>query len=214
MILRSGRTALFNGPQTIAVERRALPEPGPREVRVRLEGCGVCGSNLPVWEGRPWFEYPRPAGSPGHEGWGMVDHVGAEVSELKSGDRVAVLSQHAFADYDIADAANVVRLPPALAGQPFPGEALGCAMNVLRRSDLHAGQTVAVVGVGFLGALLVNLAAKAGARVIAVSRRGFAREIARRMGASETLSFDDFAGAVGAVRELTGGAGCPRVIEA
>src|SRR3954471_8906429 len=165
----SGRIAVLNAPHSVAVHRQPLAEPGPRQLRVRLEGCGVCGSNLPVWEGRPWFEYPRPAGSPGDEGWGRVDAVGAEVDGFRPGDRVAVLSYHAFADYDLADADQAVRLPASLDGRPFPGEALGCAINVLRRSDIRARQTVAVVGVGFLGALLVNLAKNAGARVIAIS---------------------------------------------
>ncbi len=49
-------------------------------------------------------------------------------------------------------------LPPELAGQPFPGEPLGCAMNIFRRSDIQPGQTVAIVGIGFLGALLTRLA--------------------------------------------------------
>jgi threonine dehydrogenase-like Zn-dependent dehydrogenase len=210
----NGRTAVLNGPQSVTLLRQAPVAPAPRQIRVRLEGCGVCGSNLPVWEGRPWFEYPRPAGSPGHEGWGRVDAVGEEVAEFRAGDRVAVLSYHAFADYDLAEADQAVRLPAELDGQPFPGEALGCAMNVLRRSDLRAGQTVAVVGIGFLGALLVSLAAGAGARVIALGRRRFARELAHRMGAAETVPLGDAHAAVGAVKELTGGRGCERVIEA
>ena len=45
------------------------PQPGLREVRVRLIGSGVCASNIALWEGRPWFRYLAPPGSPGHEGW-------------------------------------------------------------------------------------------------------------------------------------------------
>src|SRR3954465_12308706 len=119
----TGRVAILHGPRATSVVTRPRPTPGPRQIRVRLEGCGVCGSNLPVWEGRPWFEYPRPAGSPGHEGWGRVDAVGAEGDGFRVGDRVAVLSYHAFADYDVAEADQAVRLPAALNGQPFPGEA-------------------------------------------------------------------------------------------
>lgn len=213
-MMRSGRTAVFEGPRSIRVESAPLPAPGPRQVRVRLEGCGVCGSNLPVWEGRPWFDYPRAPGSPGHEGWGVVDARGDEVESISTGQRVAMLSYHAFAEYDVADVASVVVLPAALNGQPFPGEALGCAMNVAERSLIRAGETVAVVGVGFLGAVLVSLAAKAGARVIALSRRPAAREIARRLGAAATLGIDDAPAAIAAVRELTGGRGCECVIEA
>ena len=74
----------------------------------------------------------------------------------------------------------MVPLPAALDGVPFPGEPLGCAINIFRRSDIEAGQTVAIVGIGFLGALLTQLAAHAGARVIAISRRPFALDVARR----------------------------------
>lgn len=209
-----GRIAVLDAPRTARIESRARPPVGPRQVRVRLEGCGVCGSNLPVWEGRPWFTYPFAAGAPGHEGWGVIDEVGADVSRVKPGDRVAALSYHAFAEFDVADADRVVPLPSLLDGQPFPGEALGCALNVFQRSEIRCGDTVAIVGVGFMGALLANLASRHGARVIAISRRPFALEMARRMGAHETLILGDPAEAIGAVHELTGGAGCTRVIEA
>lgn len=205
---------MLTAPRSVALQRGSLPELAPNRVRVRLHGCGVCGSNLPVWEGRPWFNYPLAAGAPGHEGWGVVDAVGEGVSAVREGDRVALLSYNAFAEYDAAEESQVVRLPSALGEQPFPGEALGCAMNVLRRCDLAPGQTVAVVGVGFLGAMLVRLATNAGARVIAISRRPFALETARAMGAAETLGLRDNAEVVGAVRKLTGGRGCERVIEA
>jgi threonine dehydrogenase-like Zn-dependent dehydrogenase len=206
--------AVLTAPRNARVEIRTMPTIGPRQLRVRLEGCGVCGSNLPVWEGRPWFSYPFDDGAPGQEGWGRVDEIGSEVENVRPGDRVAALSYRAFADYDVADASSVVRLPPALDGRPFPGEALGCAMNVFRRSGIEAGQTVAIVGIGFMGALLVNLAVRRGARVIAISRRPFALELARRMGAQETIPLGETSRTAGAVREITKGAGCERVIEA
>jgi len=189
-----------------------MPAPGPQQVRVRLEGCGVCGSNLAPWEGRPWFNYPFESGAPGHEGWGEVDCVGEKVATIKPGDRVAILSYHAFANYDLADEAKVVVLPQSLKKKPFPGEALGCAFNVFRRSEIKPGQTVAVIGIGFLGGLLTALAAQAGARVFAISRRPFALTIARQMGACEAIASDS--DCAGQIKELTGGAGCHCVIEA
>jgi threonine dehydrogenase-like Zn-dependent dehydrogenase len=177
-----------------------------------MQGSGVCGSSVPVWEGRDWFEYPLAPGAPGHEGWGIIDALGPQVQRCRVGERVAVLSYNAFAQYDLADASAVVPLPAALDGMPFPGEPLGCAMNIFRRSDIRAGQTVAVVGVGFLGALLVQLAAQAGARVIGISRRPFAQHIARTMGAHEVFGTDDAAALVEQVQQMTGG-GCERVIE-
>lgn len=207
------RAAVLDGPRSVRLEERPLPTPGPRQVRVRLEGCGVCGSNLGVWEGRPWFRYPLSPGAPGHEGWGRIDAIGSEVHGLHVGDRVSVLSYNAFAEVDLADASNVVPLPPSLDNSPFPGEALGCAMNVFRRSDIRAAQNVAIVGIGFLGAVLTSLAARAGARVIAVSRRPAALEVALRMGASEAVALEGPA-VVSQVRSLTGDHGCERVIEA
>jgi threonine dehydrogenase-like Zn-dependent dehydrogenase len=221
MSQRTMRAAVLAGHQEICLAETAVPEPGPGEVRVRLVGCGICASNLPVWEGRPWFDYPRPAGTPGHEGWGYVEALGSGVRDLAEGDPVTLLSYAAFAEYDVAPAANVVKLPAAWDGQPAPGEPLGCAINVFRRSGITAGQTVAIVGIGFLGALLTSLASQAGARVIAVSRRPFALAIARQCGAVETVAIpedDTVADTVAAAREtvqaLTNGEGCHCVIEA
>ncbi|MBN8228522.1 zinc-binding dehydrogenase [Corallococcus macrosporus] len=208
------RAAVVGGPRGTRVERVARPEPGPGQVRVRMEGCGVCGSNLPVWEGREWFRYPLAPGAPGHEGWGVVDALGPDVSGLKPGDRVAMLSSSAFAEYDLADAASTVVLPPSLAGKPFPGEPLGCAMNIFRRSDIQPGQTVAIIGIGFLGAVVTRLAANAGARVIAITRRPWALELARGYGATECIPMDDHHRIIARVKALTGDALCDRVIEA
>jgi threonine dehydrogenase-like Zn-dependent dehydrogenase len=207
------RAAVITGPGTAEIADVPTPDPGPGEVLVAIEGCGVCGSDLPVWEGRPWFAYPRAPGAPGHEGWGEVVAVGAGVRSPAAGARVAAISFASDAEFDVAAADAVVTLPGELDGQPFPGEALGCAMNVARRSDFAAGQTVAVVGIGFLGALLVQLAARAGARVIAVSRRPYALQVARQMGAEHVLGSDDDSDVVAAVEELTGGALCDRVLE-
>jgi threonine dehydrogenase-like Zn-dependent dehydrogenase len=208
------RAAVIAGPRQIELEHRTLPEPAPGQVRVRLEGCGVCGSSLPLWEGRPWFQYPTDPGSPGHEGWGVVDIVGEGVSGLRPGDRVAALSYRAYAEYDIAPADAVVPLPATLADQAFPAEPLGCAVNIFRRSDIHAGQTVVIIGIGFMGALLTRLASRAGARVIAISRRPFALDVARELGADIAITLDDHHRILGEVRQLTAGEGAERVIEA
>src|SRR5215510_13813374 len=107
------RAAVIVAPGVARVEDVPRPHPGPGQVRVRLEGCGVCASNLGPWQGGPWFEYP-----------------------LRPGSR-------------------------SLEGTPVPGEALGCAINVFERSDIRAGQSVAIVGIGFLGALLTRLSTRA-----------------------------------------------------
>jgi threonine dehydrogenase-like Zn-dependent dehydrogenase len=205
--------AVVTAPRTAVLNQQRLGELPPGGLRIRLQGCGVCGSNLPVWEGRPWFRYPLEPGAPGHEGWGLIDAVGADVNMLRPGMRVATLALNAFAEYAVTEATHAVQLPPQLDRQPFPGEALGCAINVFRRADVHQGQTVAVVGIGFLGALLVSLASRAGAKVLAVGRRPFALQMARLMGAEEVFEMGD-PGTLSEIMELTRGQGCPRVIEA
>jgi threonine dehydrogenase-like Zn-dependent dehydrogenase len=160
------------------------------------------------------MQFPTEPGGLGHEGWGVIDAVGEGVSGLAIGDRVAALSYKSYAEYDIAEADAVVPLPASLREAPFPGEPLGCAMNIFRRSDIHAGQTVAIVGIGFLGAILCRLASDAGARVIAVSRRAYSLDVARRFGAAETIAMTDHNGIIEQVKALTGGKFCERVIEA
>ena len=208
------RAAVIAAPGEVRVDEVARPEPAAGEVRVALEGCGVCASNLEPWAGPGWMQFPTDPGGLGHEGWGVIDALGADVTGLSVGDRVAMLSGHAFAEYDVARAHNVARLPDALAGMPVPGEPIGCAMNIFRRADIGAGQTVAIVGIGFLGAILTRLARDAGARVIAISRRAESLELARRFGAAETITMDDHWAIIERVKALTGESLCERVIEA
>jgi threonine dehydrogenase-like Zn-dependent dehydrogenase len=207
------RAAVLAGPRRFELVEVPRPKPGPGEVLVRLEGCGVCGSNLPPWQGRAWFRYPFAPGAPGHEGWGRVAEVGPGVSELAQGDRVALLSGAAFADFDVVPADRAVPIPAVIEG-PFPGEALGCAANVLRRSGVGRGHLVAVVGAGFLGLVALRLAVLAGSRVVALSRRETALRRATAYGAEAAIATADRDDVVEAVRELGGGRLCDVVIEA
>ena len=206
--------AVVVAPCHLEIREAPIPVPGAGEVLVRLEGCGVCASNLPPWEGKPWFNYPMATGALGHEGWGRVTAVGSEVTDFAPDERVAMLSGHAYAHYDVADAGSVVHLPRALDGEPFPAEPLGCALNIFRRAAIARDDVVAIVGIGFLGALLVQLAAAAGARVLAITRRPFALRLAREAGASHTIVLDDHHRVIEEVRQLTGGRFCDVVIEA
>lgn len=207
------KAAVIAAPRDARVESVARPDPGPGQLRVKLEGCGVCGSNLPTWEGREWFKYPLQPGAPGHEGWGVVDALGPGVQGIQVGDRVATLSNSAFAEFQVVDAHSVVVLPESLEGKPFPGEPLGCAVNIFRRADIQPGQTVAIIGIGFLGALVTKLASLASARVLAISRRPFALELAAKYGAAECIPMDDHWRIIERVKQLTGGEMCERVIE-
>ncbi len=208
------KAAVIAEPEQCLLVETEMPMPAENQVRIRLQGCGVCASNLPVWEGKPWFSYPLEPGKPGHEGWGVIDAVGTEVTGFAPGERVAFLSDHAYAEYDVADVDALVRLPETLADVPVPGEPLGCAMNVFERSEIKHGQAVAIVGIGFLGALLTSLCANAGAKVIAISRRTSALQTAEKMGAAHLVVMDDHWRIVEEVKGLTNGEGCDCVIEA
>lgn len=211
---RSMRAARITQARRLTLEEVPLPEVGPREVRFRVEGCGVCASNLGPWLGLPWTSYPLAPGESGHEAWGVVDQVGAEVAAVKPNDRIAAISFHAYAEYDVAAEDAVFRLPPELDGVPFPGEPLACAMNIFARSGIRSGHTVAIIGVGFLGALLTRLAAAAGARVLAISRRASSLELATTMGADQVIPMHDHGAIIQEVQRLTEGQLCDRVIEA
>lgn len=207
---QGARAAVLAAPHRFELREVPRADPAPGQVRVRLEGCGVCGSNLPPWQGRPWFRYPFTRGEPGHEGWGTVVAVGRGVRSVREGDRVALLSTASFADEETVAAELAVPIPPGLPG-PFPGEALGCAVNVVRRSRIREGDAVAVVGTGFLGLGVIRLAALAGARVIALSRRATGLALARRLGAAEALSLDE---AAARIAQLDRGRACDVAIEA
>jgi len=204
--------AILTGPGAIELARVPVPAPGPGEVRIAVEGCGVCASNLEPFAGQPWLTYPGEPGGLGHEGWGVVDAVGDGV-DLAPGTRVATLSGRSYAEYDLATAEQVIPLPPELAAQPFPAEPFGCAFNVAARADLRPGEWTAIIGAGFIGAVVTHVAARAGARIIAISRRAESRALARAMGAEVTLPMDDHWRIIEAVKTVTGDALCPRVIE-
>lgn len=207
------RAAVLTGAGEFKIQDVPMPEPGRGQARIRLEGCGVCASNLAPWEGPEWMHFPTEPGALGHEGWGVVDVLGEGVSRIAAGDRVGFLSAKAYAEYDLAEAAQVVALPEALKEVDLPLEPFGCAMNIFRRSEIGAGQTVAIIGIGFLGAVLVSLATNVGARVIAISRRQESLDRARLMGPIHAISMHDHMDIIERVRELTNGKFCERVIE-
>ena len=208
------QAASFAGNKKITVTEAALPTPGPTQVLVKLEGCGVCASNIPTYEGREWFSYPQEPGAGGHEGWGTVIQAGNAVKDLQVGDRVAMLSYGSYAEYDVAEENACMKLEGALADKAFPGEPLGCAINIFNRSDIQPGQTVAIIGIGFLGALLTQLCKDRGATVIALSRRDYSLEVAKACGADHTIPLLDHWQIIEQVKQLTGEKWCDRVIEA
>ena len=207
------RSATLIEPRQFRIDTMGLPEPGEGEVRIRVQGCGVCGSDMGPWKGIPGLSYPMQPGAPGHEVFGTVEALGAGVEGLRVGQPVTALTYRAYAEYDLAKADSIVPLPDALAGRTVLGEPVACAVNVMHRSGVEEGDVVVLLGTGFLGTLLLQLLqARRPSRVFAVSRRRLAPELADRLGVHESLTYDDdVRGRVGAA---TGGRRADVVLEA
>lgn len=212
---------------------RDIPQPGPRQVRIKVEACGICHSDVLVKDGLwPGIQYPRV---PGHEIAGRVDAVGSEVTEWSEGQRVGVgwHGGHCFVcdpcrrgdfamcvrrkvtgvDFDGGFASHVVVGAEAVAAIPdeLPAEEAGpfmCAgvtvYNALRNSGARGGDVVAVHGIGGLGHLGVQYARKMGFVTIALGRGRDKEELAKKLGAHHY--FDTESGDTAAQLQKLGGA--------
>jgi len=211
--MRAAQVKGAHGP--IELAEREIPEPGPGQVRVRVEACGVCHSDVLTKEGLlPGMSYPRV---PGHEIAGVVDALGAGIAGWARGDRVGVgwhgghcgycdscrrgdfvtcqIAQQipgisydgGYADYAVVPAGALARIPEGLS--PVEAGPLMCAgvttFNSLRNSGARGGDAVAILGLGGLGHLGVQFAAKLGFRTIAIARGKDKEPLARKLGAHE-----------------------------
>jgi len=196
------------------VVSRDVRDPGPGEIRVEVEACGVCHSDAVTRSGAyPGLKLPRV---PGHEIAGRVDAVGAGVTAWKAGDRVGVgwhgghcfqctpcrkgdfincekaqitgvTSDGGYAEYAVVRSEAAARIPDGLdAADAGPLLCAGVTtFNSLRNSGARPGDTVAVQGIGGLGHLAVQFASRMGFRTVAVSRGADKEALARELGAHE-----------------------------
>jgi D-arabinose 1-dehydrogenase-like Zn-dependent alcohol dehydrogenase len=195
------------------IVEREIPKPGPREVRIKVQACGVCHSDVLTKEGlMPGIQYPRV---PGHEVAGFVDELGAGVSEWKKGQRVGVgwhgghdgtclacrrgdfrncqnqkisgiSYDGGYQQYMVAPAEALAAIPEGLTD--VEAAPLLCAgittYNALRHSGAMPGDLVAVQGIGGLGHLGVQFANKFGYKVAAIGRGPENAALAKKLGAS------------------------------
>lgn len=201
-----GRIARLVGPRSSGVTTDEVGSPAEGEVLVRVLACGVCASELHAWEG-PLSAYPVAMG---HEPVGVVVEPGSGVTGVAVGDRVTGRAGPAFADYLLADQGDLVVVPSDMSLADAIGEPLGCVVEGLRRTHVGPGDSVAVVGLGYMGLLTLELlhVGQAG-RVVAIDPRADARSVALQLGASEALApgEDEIAARTGAfdvVIEATG----------
>ncbi|WP_205472185.1 zinc-binding dehydrogenase [Nocardioides sp. SYSU D00038] len=179
------RIAVLRGPRSFEIEDAPVPEPAADEVLVRVVGSGVCASELETWlDGPPPGEERRP----GHEVSGVVTALGADVTSLAVGDRVGVwVTERGFAEYVAVRAAYCFPvgdgpLDVALA------EPVACSVNAVEAADVRLGDDVVVIGAGFMGNLVQQLAALRGPRhVIVADARRDALERAEALGATRVV---------------------------
>jgi D-arabinose 1-dehydrogenase-like Zn-dependent alcohol dehydrogenase len=212
--MRSVQVSKPKGPFEIV--ERDIPEPGPMQVRIKVQACGICHSDSFTKEGLfPGIQYPRV---PGHEIAGVIDEVGKEVSQWQPKQRVAVgwhgghcghcescrrgdfvTCRYAqvpgisydggYADYVIAPTEALAIIPDELSATD--AAPLMCAgittYNALRNSGARAGEVVAILGIGGLGHLGVQFAAKMGFRTIAIARGKDEEELVKKLGARQYI---------------------------
>src|SRR5436305_416105 len=193
---------------------RSIPEPARNQVRVKVEACGICHSDVLVKEGLwPGLQYPRV---PGHEIAGRIDAIGDGVTNWKAGQRVgvgwhgghcfvcdfcrrgdfvlcrnekitAIHFDGGYAEYIVAPAEAVALIPDDLpAAEAAPLMCAGITVfNSLRNSKARGGDLVAVQGIGGLGHLGIQYARQMGFRTVAIGRGADKQPLAKKLGAHQ-----------------------------
>jgi propanol-preferring alcohol dehydrogenase len=212
------RAALLPGVgRALELVERPLPEPGPGEVRVRVQACGVCGSDLFLQKGG--FGADKLPVVPGHEAAGVVDALGDGVAGWHPGEQVALYYidadpqgrwarrgreqlepgltrmgvdvDGAFAEYVVRPAHTLVRPPRPIAPAQLAvlTDAVATPYHALVRvARLEAGECVLVLGIGGVGSNAVQLARRMGAHVVAASRGAAKLRLAQELGAAATVA--------------------------
>lgn len=176
------RQSILVRPRQSVVEERPAPQTGRRDVLVRVKVCGVCASELHGWS-QASGTYPKEYG---HEVTGEVMAVGADVEAFRPGQLVTGLFPRGFAEYTVTGEEKVTAVPEGIAPEAALGEPLSCVISAARRTRIDLGDTVAIVGLGFMGLLMLQaIRLKGPGRIIAVDVRQEALERARHYGADE-----------------------------
>jgi len=202
------------------IVERDIPEPGRRQVLIKIEACGICHSDMFVKEGAfPGIEYPR---IPGHEVIGVIEKTGDDVTAWKKGDRVGIgwHGGHCFeceacrrgdfiscenakitgisfdggyAEYMAAPQEALALVPNELgSAEAAPLLCAGITVfNALRHSGATAGDVVAVQGIGGLGHLGIQYANRMGFKTVALSGTDSKKELAEKLGAHVFISGSD-----------------------
>ena len=195
MSIKAIQCVAWGGPELLQLRDVELPEPGPRQVRVRVHAAGVNFPDVLIIQKKYQMQPPLPF-TPGAEVAGVVEAVGSEVTTLKVGAIVAaVCGIGGFAQDCIVEAAQCMPLPP---GTPMDlaasfGLAYGTSWHAVRdRAALQPGETLLVLGAaGGVGLAAVEIGKAIGARVIAAASDEAKLAICKEHGADEVINYED-----------------------
>jgi len=222
------KTLLLSEYNHLEIADLPLPAAGADEVLVRVEACGICGSDVHGYDGSSGRRIPPIV--MGHEAAGTIEAVGAHVRSYAKGDRVTFDStvycgaceycargeyrRHgAFAEYVAVPQRILYRLPENISfAEAAMLEAVSVALHGVRISEVKGGETALVIGAGMIGLLTLQAALAAGCKRVFIADVDETRlALARKVGADETLQSSDL---IAQVMKLTGGEGVDVVLEA
>jgi L-iditol 2-dehydrogenase len=205
------RAAVVTGPRQIELVERDLPPTGRGQVRVRIDQCGVCTSELDVWTGEAGaVEYPVAIG---HEAAGTVEDAAEDVASPRVGDRVALWQPGGgFAEHAVVDAAHCFQVAPGIT-YPAVAEPLACVVNAVEFAAPALADDVVIVGAGFMGNLVQLVTALKGPRSLTVADvRPDALSRAAELGATRVVDISSES-LPDVVREVTDGRGADLTYE-
>lgn len=215
--MRAIRFHEIGGPEVLKYEEAPDPSPGPGEVLVRVRAAGVNYADTMFTRGR-YFLQPRFPQTPGLEVAGEVVTAGEGVNGFAPGDRVmaALANAGGYAELAVVPAQHLTRIPAGLGwaqAAALPVQAVTADHVLFLAGRLQPGETVLVhAAAGGVGVMLVQMAALAGARVVATASTEEKRQLARALGADVTIDYTK-PGWADAVREATDGRGADVICE-
>lgn len=181
----------YAAPGRVELREFELGDPEANQVQIELKVTGLCAYDLSLYQGvlPSYLAFPFLHG---HEGVGIVKRVGADVSSVKEGNRVAAMGNSArlLGHYSNVDESLVARLPDdARPLEEWLAEPVACVVNGLDWTPLQAGDRVAVIGAGFMGLLLIQgLRYTLNSRVVAVDIDDLRLELAKQFGVGEAIN--------------------------
>jgi L-iditol 2-dehydrogenase len=200
------KAAILQRPKEFLLQELPMPELRPDEILVRTKASGICTSELDMWEGKAiGLEFPRFIG---HEPSGIVEAIGKDVSTIEVGDHVAAWSQgKSYAEFFVGKEVHMYKLRKEIPFDEALGEPIACSVNGVRKANVQLNDSVAIVGCGFMGLIMLQVFRVAGAGlVVAIDTRESILKLAQTLGATHTFN-PNVVDVRSAIKDLTAGKG-------